>query len=84
MDEKNPGRNEVFCYAAASNSNLKTVRPEPKTWQLWKCKLRKSVRKIILKIALIKLLTSATQFQNQQNLTTAIHHIVAFKRAFYL
>ena len=31
MDEKNPGRNEVFCYAAASNSNLKTVRPEPKT-----------------------------------------------------
>ena len=31
MDEKNPGRNEVFCYAAASNSNLKTVRPEPIT-----------------------------------------------------
>ena len=81
---KKLGRNVVCCYAAVSNSNLKAVRQEPKICQLWKCKLRKSVRKIILKIALIQLLSSVTQFWNQQNLTTAIYHKVALRIVFSL
>ena len=81
---KKRGRSVVCCYAAASNSNLKTGRLEPKTCQLWKCKLRKSVCKIILKIGLIQLFSSATQFWNQQNLTTGIYNKVALRIAFSL
>ena len=46
----------VCCYSAASNSNLKTVREEPETSQPCKCKSRKSVRKIILKIVLVQII----------------------------